>query len=466
MVARLPWQKLYTKRVTKGSELEVNVVAGEIIYEYLPKQKTFMNNCDEVRYNAYIGGFGSGKTHILVLQSLREGGGSRPSRGLIGAPTYKMLEDTTQKKFFDLCPTSWIAGFNKSKNVLHLCNGTEILFRSLERPERLSGLELDWFELDEIGEVKEATFKMLQGRLRRPGGRHRGGGVGNPAGPAHWTYAYFVELARKYPRVYRLVQATSYENLFLPKHYTEDMDIAFGVGTVYHQRYVLGEFAAFEGAYWNNFDPRYYEEGGHKLRMNQVLSLLKGAPRWGKVVDFGFEHPFVCMWYVTDGTKIIFFDEYYQPHGLIKWHCLQIREHEKVHQAVFGAHVVGQAYTDHEAVSRAEIAAAKDDAGNSIGFDCIPTEKRVMESILLVQTLFGRRQLFITDQCEHALKEVPSYRAKGGVVGEEPLREQDDTCACLRYACWMEMQHTMTFRRYSTAYTVPDDLYEIAGVEY
>lgn len=28
--------------------------------EYLPKQLTFMNNCDEARYNGYIGGFGSG----------------------------------------------------------------------------------------------------------------------------------------------------------------------------------------------------------------------------------------------------------------------------------------------------------------------------------------------------------------------------------------------------------------------
>lgn len=426
----------------------------ELTLEYLPKQKEFLDNCDAARYNGYIGGFGSGKTHVLTLQSLREC--AIPSRGLIGAPTYKMLEDTTQKKFFDICPTSWIANFSKAKQTVLLRNGTDILFRSLERPERLSGLELDWFGLDEIGEVKEATFKMLQGRLRRPGGHHCGFGVGNPAGPTHWTYEYFVELARKHPEVYRLVQATSYENTFLPKHYTADMDISFGIGTIYHRRYVLGEFAAFEGAYWVNFDARYYEEGGHKLHTEQVMGRIKGVPRWGKVIDFGFEHPFVCLWYVTDGINIVFFDEYFQSHGLIKWHCMQIKEHEKKHQEVFGAHVIGAAYTDHEAVSRAEIEAARDDAGNPIGFTCIPTEKHVMESILLVQTLFGRRQLFITDQCPNSLKEVPSYRAKGGVIGEEPLREQEDTCACIRYACWSELQHTMTFHRFEAPYTVTD----------
>jgi len=435
---------------------------AKLVLEYLPKQKIFMRNCDQVRYSAYIGGFGSGKTHVLILQSLRE---SRTvSRGLIGAPTYKMLEDTTQRKFFDLCPSSWIADFNKTKNKMHLRNGTEILFRSLEHWERLGGLELDWFGIDEVGEVKELSFRRLQGCLRKH--RGKGFGAGNPAGPAHWSYHYFVELAKMYPEVYKLVQATSYENLFLPKAYAKDMDISFGIGTPYHQRYVLGEFAAFEGAYWSNFDPRYYEDGGHKLHMNQITKLSTATPRWGKVVDFGFEHPFVCLWYVTDGQIIIFFDEYYQAHGLIKWHCLQIKEHEKRHQEVFGVHNVGPAYTDHEAVSRAEIAAAQDGAGNAIGFDCIPTEKRVMESILLVQTLFGSRRLFITDQCVNTLKEVPSYRAKGNVVGEEPLREQDDTCACLRYACWSELQYTAVWKRYDASYTIPDDLLELSKVEY
>jgi len=435
-------------------------------YEYLPKQKEFMDNCDEARYSGYIGGFGSGKTHVLVLEAMREGQ-HMYTRGLIGAPTYKMLEDTTQKKFFDIVPPSWISSYSKSRNIVRLRSGTEILFRSLERPERLSGLELDWFGLDEIGEVKEKTFKMLQGRLRRPGGRHKGFGTGNPPGPTHWTYHYFVEMAKKHPEVYRLVQATSYENLFLPSHYTEDMDISFGVGTVYHRRYVLGEFAAFEGAYWINFDSRYYEDGGHKLHMEQVLGRLQGTPHWGKVIDFGFEHPFVCLWYVTDGNVIIFFDEYYQKHGLIRYHCQQIKIHEAMHQKVFGAHTIGPAYTDHEAVSRAEITACKDEHGHNIGFECIMTEKRVMESILLVQTLFGQRKLYISDLCKITLSEVPSYRAKGDVVGEEPLRENDDTCSCLRYACWPEMSHTMIWKRYdTTTSTIPDNLLEHEVLEY
>jgi PBSX family phage terminase large subunit len=434
--------------------------------ELLPRQRIFVRNCDAGRYNAYIGGFGSGKTHVLVLQILRYGGGGVASRGLLGAPTYKMLEDTTQKKFFDICPPSWISSYSKSKNSIHLRNGTEILCRSLERPQRLSGLELDWFALDEIGEVKEATFKMLQGRLRRPGGIHKGFGVGNPTGITHWTYNYFVTLAKEHPEVYRLVQATSYENTFLPKHFAEDMDISFGIGTVYHRRYVMGEFAAFEGSYWVNFDARYSEEGGHKIHVHETLSKFKGPVHWGRVIDFGFEHPFVCLWYATDGHTIVFFDEYVQKHGLIQWHCLQIREHEKRHQKLFGAHTISATYTDHDAVSRAEIGAAKDEVGNSIGFDCTPTEKRVMESILLVQTLFGDNRIYISDECTTTLTQVPSYRAKADVIGEEPLMEDEDTCACIRYACWPELFHTATWHRHKTTYLTAGDIHEVSGLDY
>lgn len=434
---------------------------------YLPKQKRFITNCDDARYSAYLGGFGSGKTHILTIQSLRAGGGAFASRGLIGAPTYKMLEDTTQKKFFEICPPSWIADFQKAKGTVLLRNGSEILFRSLERPERLSGLDLNWFGLDEIGEVKEETFKMLQGRLRRFGPRNNGFGVGNPPGPSHWTYRYFVELALKHPEVYRLIQASSRENTFLPSHFVDDMDVSFGIGTTYHKRFVLGLFAAFEGAYWGDFNLDYYDDGGQKLRIDQVMGVFTSPPRFGKVVDFGFEHPLACLWYATDGESIVFFDEYVQQHALIKWHCLQIRDHEKEHQKWFGMHLIGPAYTDHDAVSRAEFSAAKDDDGNSIGFDCIPSEKRVMESILLVQTLINKRKLFIVEHCKETLRQVPSYRAKRDVIGEEPIKIDEDTCACIRYACWSEMQQTMTFKRYAdAAYQSSNDLFDTHNINY
>lgn len=440
------------------------MVEANIQLEYLPKQGAFLRNCSEVTYNGYIGGFGSGKTHILVIEALLCCGGAK-TRGCIGAPTYRMLEDTTQQKFFELCPLSWIKNYSKSRNMVTLRNGTEVLFRSMDNPGRLASLELNWFGIDEAGLVKEDTFKMLVGRLRS-GGIRRGFVVGNPAGLTHWTYDYFVKLAGKHPELFRLVQAPTYDNTYLPTQYITDMETSFGMETAYFKQYVLGQFVAFEGAFWPNFNAMPYPTGHVMSRQDALeFSQKPGGVRYGRVFDFGFEHPFVAMWYMTDGISMVFFDEYVQKHGLIKQHCMQMRTQENAHQDWFGPHRYQAAWTDHEAVSRAEVAAAKDDDGKSIGFTCIPTEKKVMESILLVQALFGMRRLFITNNCERALREIPSYHCKGEVLGEEPERIDDDTCCCLRYASWSELQHSIPYKRYRDINYSSSDLEDVFDLE-
>jgi len=444
-----------------------------IRYEYLPKQYEFLKNCDTVRHPAYIGGFGSGKTHILSLQSLREA--TTPSYGLIGAATYRMLADTTQRKFFQLCPKEWIKDWHKAENKVTLVNGTEIIFRSLDSPERLTNLEIDWFALDELGEVKLDTFRMLQGRLRKPGGSHHGFGVGNPAGPTHWTYDYFVIKARQYPDTYRLTQATSYENTFLEPEYAQEMAKSYGEDSLYYKRFVLGQFVAFEGAYWPYFDIAPYPAGfvfsdeqfQHILRKRPLVNhegkeqyILNPDKEWhfGKVLDFGFEHAFVCMWYITDLDNIIFFDEHYQRHMSPREHCLLIRNHEIEHYNTFRISPVHWAYTDHDAVSRNEVENAKDAENNYIGFTCVPAEKIVMEGILLVQTIIGLRGLYITERCANAKLEIPSYRAKpeDKTHKEEPLKEKDHTCDCIRMTCWELLKHKSPHMRLQSTYQYTD----------
>ncbi len=409
-------------------------------YEILPKQVEFMKNVDEVPFATYIGGFGSGKTHVLVLQILREISKGK-CLGLVGASTYRLLADTTQRKFFELCPPSWIDVYMKSENRVIMTNGAEILFRSLDTPEKLTNLGLSWFALDEIGEVKLDTFRMLQGRLRDPNGSLKGFSVGNPAGPVHWTYEYFV---RKVGDSYRLTQATSYENVFLPKQYTKEMEHSFGKDSTYYKRFVLGMFVALEGAFWPNFSALSYPEG-HLIKQTELFDIIKPI-HFGKVLDFGVAHPFVCLWYAIDGEKMVFYDEYFASHKTIREHCLQIRKQEDWHRTLYGPHNNDTVYTDHDAVSRVEIENCVDEHGNFIGFDCIPAEKKVMEGILLVYTMFEKGNLLIADSCEEAIRQIASYRAKppDKTDKEIPIKEDDDAPDCIRMACAMEMEYAPT----------------------
>ena len=437
-------------------------MAKQLNYSYLPRQGDFLQACDKHQHAAYIGGFGSGKTHILVVQILREATRAR-SFGLVGAPTYRLLSDTTMRKFFELCPKQWIVNFAKSDYRVDLINGTEIIFRSLDMPERLTNLGLDWFAIDELGEIKLDTFRMLQGRLRNPGGSHHGFGVGNPAGPVHWTYEYFVLKAQDYPDTYNLTQATTYENTFVDKSYAIGLEKSYGVGTLYYRRFVLGEFVAFEGAYWPNFDIRPYASGGMVLTIDEIPKVLNPNKKWvyGRVLDFGFEHPFCLLWWVHDGTTMVFYDEYHKRHTSIREHLEAIRKHEKEHQKWFGAFSYSATWTDHDAQARYEIENCKDLSGRFIGFTCSPSEKTVMDSILLVQALVERNGLYITEQCKQSRIEIPSYRAKPNVAQEAPIKEDDDTCDCVRMACWMEMPHMKQFVRSFSHNIIPDNLEEI-----
>jgi len=434
-------------------------MVSQVQHQALPKQLDFFRSCDEVPFSAYIGGVGSGKTHVLGLQALRESA-VPGTRGVIGAPSYRMLADVTRHKFFELCPATWIREFKMAENRVILQNNSEILFRSFDQPGPLQGLTLDWFGGDEIGLVKEDVFRMMQGRLRRAGGSHRGFVVGNPAGPTHWTFDYFVNKATEFPETYRLVQATSYENSFLEDAYTRQMEISYGKDSLYYRRFVMGEWVAFEGAYWYHFDIRPIEMGGMVCTMSQVKELLDNTRRWyyGKVLDFGFEHPWTMLWFVHDGETIVFFDEYVKRHGLMKDNLEAIKAKEAEHRKIFGPIDTTWAWTDHAAQDRAEIQNCRNEQGDFIGFQCKPAEKNiaasrsqtaigvattgVMTTIILVQRLIQQRRLFITTRCEQTRREVPSYRAvpaEKAAGKERPIKEHDDTCDCVRMACWMEL---------------------------
>ena len=226
------------------------------------------------------------------------------------------------------------------------------------------------------------------------------------------------------------------------------MEISFGKDTLYYKRFVLGQFVAFEGAYWAYFSLEPYPQG-HICKINQIKDILNSNTRWkyGRVLDFGFEHPFVLLWYVTDGHTIIFYDEYWRRHATIKEHCMAIYLKEQEHQKILGHFNLQAAYTDHDAQGRAEIQNCFAENGKFIGFPCLPAKKSVMEGILLVQSLIGQGRLLITERCTQTRIEIPSYRAKPDITKEEPIKEQDDTCDAVRMACHSELTHTIEFMR-------------------
>lgn len=219
-------------------------------YKLLKTQKKFLEvpHDKELDVCVYQGGFGSGKTWagslLGVLLCLKFPG----INGLCGAQTYSLVRDTTLLAYFEhLENFGLIEGkdfnFIKSEQKIQFKNGSNVLFRHFDEPNKLKSLNLGFAEIEEMSDVPEATFSMLLGRMRQKkrktwkNFKYRIFGHTNPQNKRGWIYKNFCHA----PKVnYRLIQAPSTENIYLPKNFCENLKSVYDEN--YYKRNVLGEF--------------------------------------------------------------------------------------------------------------------------------------------------------------------------------------------------------------------------------
>jgi hypothetical protein len=85
-------------------------------YRALPAQRNFHSDL-ETRFKSYSGPIGSGKSHALSYEAIFLSSMNPGLLGFIGAPTYPMLRDSTQRAFFEVLETEKIAyTFHKQQN--------------------------------------------------------------------------------------------------------------------------------------------------------------------------------------------------------------------------------------------------------------------------------------------------------------------------------------------------------------
>ena len=214
--------------------------------QLLPKQQEYIEIPHDYPIDValYQGGFGSGKTFIGSLLGILLCIKYPGVKGLVGAQTYKMVRDTTMESYFEhLEALGCRYKYNKTDDKITFTNGSTIIFRHLEEPDKLKSLNLGFIEIEEMSEIPEATFDMLLSRLRQKpksdwvNFRHRLFGHTNPQDGKGWIYERFVE--KKYPNIgYRRILASTMENKHLPNGYIDLLKASFNED--YFNRNVLG----------------------------------------------------------------------------------------------------------------------------------------------------------------------------------------------------------------------------------
>lgn len=425
-------------------------------YELLPAQKEFMLNVGKYPRDIalYQGGYGSGKTFcgslLGILFCLKYPGVT----GLVGAQTYTLLRDTTLKQYFEhLDNMGFRQGYHydyqKSEEILKFKNGSEILFRHLQEPNKLKSLNLAFVELEEMSDTPESTFKMLISRLRqnikpewrKNGFKYRLFGHTNPESSKGWIYKYFVE---EKPDNYRLIQAPTTQNKFLEPDYVESMKELYD--EEYYRINVLGEFGDYtSGLVVKNFT-------------NDNIKELHYQPDLPLHLTFDFNvDPMSCILaHVADG-KVFYFDEFILENTTTQGTMDEVLKKYPAHKSeiIVNGDASGDNRSTQSEVSNYVIirnALKRHYPNNKIRFDLRPYNPPIKNRIASFNAMIcnhnGERKIFIDKRCKWLLYNIYNLKYKvGSDVVDVPTYSQIKTENNLKY-----LEHPFDAASYLTEY--------------
>jgi len=150
----------------------------------LPIQKDIINNPS--RFKVLIAGRRFSKTFI-AMNSLAKYASQPKKKVMYIAPTYSMAKQIVWEDLKTMLKDrNWAKKINESELTITLINGSVIILRSADTPDRIRGIGLDYVVIDEAADISEDAWKAVI----RPTLSDREGDaliIGTPKG-RNWLY--------------------------------------------------------------------------------------------------------------------------------------------------------------------------------------------------------------------------------------------------------------------------------------
>ena len=198
------------------------------------------------RFNVYYGGAGSGKSHFvaqkIILKILQY-----KRKLLVVRKVQNTIKDSVWAMFLKLLyqMPAVIKTINKSEYTIELINGSVILFKGLDDPEKIKSIEgITDIVVEEASELTEDDFDQLNLRLRASVGMLQIHLMFNPVSKANWVYKRFFKNGTPEDTV--IVHTTYKDNPHLPKEYVDSLLRLERTNPAYFKIYVLGAFATLD----------------------------------------------------------------------------------------------------------------------------------------------------------------------------------------------------------------------------
>lgn len=177
------------------------------------------------RWNIFMGGAGSGKSHFVVQKLIIKACQSKRKICMCrryGTTINNSIWDLTkqmlrQLKLLDKC------SINKTERTITLPNGSMIIMLGLDDEEKLLSINgITDFFIEEIFEVPQEIVDQIDLRLRSKAPNLQIYGCFNPISPHHWLYE-FCE-GSKQPTDLFYDKSNYKDNPFLPQSYIDSLE--------------------------------------------------------------------------------------------------------------------------------------------------------------------------------------------------------------------------------------------------
>jgi hypothetical protein len=227
--------------------------------ELFPKQ--FAAFGFKTQFGAAIAGVQSGKTFLGSVWAGKKIQEFPQGTGIIGAPTYKILQQSTLPKFFQNFPM--LRKFYKEqKGVIELPTGGLIFCRSFDQPLGVEGITANWIWLDEAGQMPRLAWTISKSRVAMTGGQIF---ISTTPYALNWLYEEFYLPAFRHedPRL-SVYTWPSIENPNFPKEHFEAEKKRLSPEE-FARRY-CGEFAKMEGVVYDLRRPDHRAQADQRQR--------------------------------------------------------------------------------------------------------------------------------------------------------------------------------------------------------
>lgn len=355
------------------------------------------------RFNVLYGGAGSGKSYS-VADYLTLFCSSHPGvHLLVTRKTFPALRITAYTMILESLERLHIPHLhNKSASTVIFPNGSEILFKSLDDPEKIKSLNLDLVWVEEATDITYEDFLQLNLRCRaRNVDVNRLFFTFNPIDEFHWLNT---KLLQKRPGECAVHHSTYEDNIYLDEAYKEELEKLKESDENHWRIYAKGLFGRLEDVIYTHWteckplvNPRYTAYG----------------------IDFGYTNQAALVGLVVKDGAV------YAREFLYKTHLTNPELIEELKRLIPSRRGVPIYADPSEPKSIADLTAA--------GFNVQPAINKVWDGIKSVRA----RPLAISNDSVNLLREIKAYtwrKNRNGDLLEEPVPFRDHLMDAMRYA--------------------------------